>query len=187
MVQAIRRVTAARGARPTPHVPRPASPVAARAPEEHRVVATALDRGVQDIQKTDPGYDPTRFAGYTGMMYRDVQRAWTVGDVASLRDRFTAELYGVLHARCERLRMAGRSNHLEQIEILGEITEAWQEHGRDYATAYIAGSMIDYTVDDANDGVVEGSRTIPRRVEEFWTFTRAAGLNFWMLSAIQTA
>lgn len=150
-------------------------------------MATALDRGVLDIRKTDPGYDPARFAGYTGMMFRDVQRAWTERDVASLRDRFTAELYGVLLARCERLRIARRSNHLEQIEILGEITEAWQEHGRDYATAYIAGSMIDYTVDETSDGIVEGSRTIPRRVEEFWTFTRAAGLNFWMLSAIQTA
>jgi len=34
---------------------------------------------------------------------------------------------------------------------------------------------------------VEGSRAVPRAVNEFWTFTRPAGLNFWMLSAIQTA
>jgi predicted lipid-binding transport protein (Tim44 family) len=33
---------------------------------------------------------------------------------------------------------------------------------------------------------VDGSKTVPRAVEEFWTFTRPAGLNFWMLSAIQT-
>jgi predicted lipid-binding transport protein (Tim44 family) len=33
---------------------------------------------------------------------------------------------------------------------------------------------------------VDGSRTIVKAVEEFWTFTRPAGLNPWMLSAIQT-
>jgi predicted lipid-binding transport protein (Tim44 family) len=54
-------------------------------------------------------------------------------------------------------------------------------------TAYITGSMVDYTVDDVSDGLVDGSRTIPREVEEFWTFTRPAGLNFWMLSATQTS
>ena len=47
--------------------------------------------------------------------------------------------------------------------------------------------MVDYTVEEASDVLVDGSRTIPRDVEEFWTFTRPAGLNFWMLSAMQTA
>jgi predicted lipid-binding transport protein (Tim44 family) len=53
-------------------------------------------------------------------------------------------------------------------------------------TAYIGGSMIDYMVDEMTDGLVIGSNVIPKDVEEFWTFTRPAGLNFWMLSAIQT-
>ena len=47
--------------------------------------------------------------------------------------------------------------------------------------------MLDYTVDETTDGLVEGSRTIAKAVEEFWTFTRPAGPNFWMLSAIQVA
>jgi predicted lipid-binding transport protein (Tim44 family) len=47
--------------------------------------------------------------------------------------------------------------------------------------------MVDYTVDDATDDVVAGSKTRPRDVEEFWTFTRPAGLHFWMLSAVQTS
>jgi hypothetical protein len=46
---------------------------------------------------------------------------------------------------------------------------------------------VDYTVDEAGNSLVDGSRTIPRDVEEFWTFARPAGLNFWMLSAIQTS
>lgn len=146
-----------------------------------------LDRGVRDIRGTDPGFDPTRFAGYTGMMFRDTQTAWMTRDIASLRHRVTPEMYGELQAQCDQLQRGRRTNRVEEIEIRTEITEAWQESGRDYVTAYIAGSMVDYTVDDVSDGLVDGSRTIPREVEEFWTFTRPPGLNFWMLSATRTS
>ena len=135
----------------------------------------------------DPKFDPARFAGYASMVFRDTQGAWMRRDVGSLRDRLTPEMYVALQAQCERLRSVRRSNHVDEVEIHAEITEAWQESGRDYVTAYIDGSMLDYTVEEVGDGLVDGSRTIPRAVEEFWTFTRPAGLNFWMLSAIQAS
>jgi predicted lipid-binding transport protein (Tim44 family) len=68
-----------------------------------------------------------------------------------------------------------------------EITEAWQESGRDYVTVCLAGSLLDYTVDDTTGAVVAGSSTQRENVEEFWTFTRPVGPNAWRLSAIQTA
>lgn len=146
----------------------------------------SFDRGLRDIRQTDPGFDPTRFAGYAGMMFRDAQSAWTTRDLGSLRDRVTRELHGELQAQCERLRSGLRVNRIEEVEITATVTEAWQESGRDYVTAHVSGSLVDYTVDEAGGSVVDGSRTIARAVEEFWTFTRPAGLNFWMLSAIQT-
>ena len=144
-----------------------------------------FDLGVLDIRATDPKFDPCRFAGYAGMVFRDAQRAWTTRDIASLRDRVTPEMYAALQAQSERLRDTHRMNHAGEIEITAEITEAWQENGRDYITAYIGGSIVDYTVDETSDRLVDGSRTVPQNVDEFWTFTRPAGLNFWMLSAIQ--
>jgi predicted lipid-binding transport protein (Tim44 family) len=150
-------------------------------------VGSDLERGVGDIRRNDPGFDSVRLSGYTAMTFRDVQAAWMSGDVASLRPRVTPEIYAELEVRCDRLRGSRRSNRVEEIEIRSEITEAWQENGRDYVTAYISGSMVDYTVDDVSEGLVDGSRMKPRDVEEFWTFTRPAGLNFWMLSAIQTS
>jgi predicted lipid-binding transport protein (Tim44 family) len=54
-------------------------------------------------------------------------------------------------------------------------------------TAYVAGSMLSQTLEDATGHVVEGSRTASTAVEAFLTFTRPAGLNFWMLSIIQGA
>jgi predicted lipid-binding transport protein (Tim44 family) len=120
------------------------------------------------------------------MMFRDAQSAWMTRDLASVGDRLTPELHGALQGHCDRLRRTRRVNRIEQIDITATITEAWQESGRDYVTAHISGSTVDYTVDEDRESVVDGSRTTPRAVEEFWTFTRPAGLNFWMLSAIQT-
>ena len=45
--------------------------------------------------------------------------------------------------------------------------------------------MLRHTIDDATGKVVDGSPTKPAAVEAFLTFTRPAGLNFWMLSLIQ--
>ena len=174
-----------RAAGPVPHAVKRSPVVATRAKDPG--VGADLERGVGDIRRSDPGFDPVRLSGYTAMTFRDVQAAWMTGDVASLRSRVTPEIHAELEVQCARLRGSRRSNRVEEIEIRAEITEAWQESGRDYVTAYISGSMVDYTVDDVSDALVDGSRTSSRRVEEFWTFTRPAGLNFWMLSAIQTS
>jgi predicted lipid-binding transport protein (Tim44 family) len=157
------------------------------ATRSHLSGGASFDQGLRDIRRTDPGFDPDRFAGYTGMVFRDAQGAWMTRDIGSIRDRVTPALYGQLQAQCDGLRDAGRANRLERIDITAVITEAWQESGRDYVTACIGGSIVDYTVDSVNDRLVHGSRTIPREIEEFWTFTRPAGLNFWMLSAIHSS
>jgi predicted lipid-binding transport protein (Tim44 family) len=78
-------------------------------------------------------------------------------------------------------------NRIDDVDIHAQITEAWQEGNQDYVTAYIRGSMVDYMVDEVTNSLVNGSSVKPKDVEEFWTFTRPAGLNFWMLSAIQSS
>jgi predicted lipid-binding transport protein (Tim44 family) len=91
-----------------------------------------------------------------------------------------------LQAQIDALRRVGHTNRVERIQIgRTEVTEAWQERGRDFVTVLLAGSLIDYTV-DAGGTVVAGSRTGPERFEEFWTFTRPVGPHPWTLTAIQT-
>ncbi|MGH7341578.1 MAG: TIM44-like domain-containing protein, partial [Candidatus Rokuibacteriota bacterium] len=46
---------------------------------------------------------------------------------------------------------------------------------------------LDYTVDELTGALVAGSKKAPQDIEAFWTFTRPAGLNPWMLSAIQSS
>ena len=101
-----------------------------------------------------------------------------------LRPRLTSEMLERLQMQCTELRRSGHTNHVERIQIeRAEVTEAWQERGRDYVTVILAGSLVDYTV-DGRGSVVSGSRT-PERFEEYWTFTRPVGPNAWTLTAIQ--
>jgi predicted lipid-binding transport protein (Tim44 family) len=171
--------------RATPRQRTAAAMVQPPRPEPPPARLTDLDQGVQDIRRTDRGFDAARFAGYAGMTFRDVESACMTRDVAGLRDRLTPQMYAELLAVCDRLRAAGRSPRFERLELAAETTEAWQDGDQDYVTAYVVGSTLSHTVDDATGKVVDGSRTTPIPVAAFLTFTRPAGLNFWMLSVIQ--
>lgn len=147
-----------------------------------------LDRGISHIRSMDPAFDPASVSDTARRMFQGVQQAVTMRDIAWIREHLGNEIYGVLQEQCDRLRAAKRTNRVEKIEIPGaEVTEAWQESGQDFVTVRLAGSMLDYTVDDASGTVVEGSQTSRVEFDEFWTFTRPVGPNRWKLSAIQTA
>jgi predicted lipid-binding transport protein (Tim44 family) len=192
IVVVVRILQRRRAERAQPARQHPAGPsVAAIAPHpaaasEHPGDGSSLAEGLRDIRREDPKFDPARFTGYVEMMFRGTHDGRMSQDVSSLRDRVTPQLYGELRAQAERLRSLGHARHVEEIEIRAQVTEAWHENGRDYVTAYVDGSMIDYTVERMTSAVVAGSKTPPRQVDAFFTFTRPAGLNPWMLSAIQT-
>jgi predicted lipid-binding transport protein (Tim44 family) len=181
----VRMLQRRRAARTQPAHENPTVPsVAAKPPPRGD---SSLDQGLRDIRRADPKFEPARFTGYIEMVFRGIHNARMTRDVGSLRDRVTPELYGELWAQANRLRSLGHASHVAQIEIRAEVTEAWHEDGRDYVTAYIDGSMLDHTADEATGALVDGSTTAPGTVDTFLTFTRATGLNPWMLSAIQTA
>ena len=81
--------------------------------------------------------------------------------------------------------VAGYAKKPVERTIYGEDPEVGRRRAR-LRDAYVGGRRRLH-VDGVNDRLVHGSRTIPRDIEEFWTFTRAAGLNFWMLCAIQSS
>lgn len=144
--------------------------------------------GIAHIRQMDPGFDPATFAESVRGHFAAVQAAVGARDVSAIRDRLTPEMFGVLLTQCEDLASARRTNRIESVRLPRlEVTEAWQEKGRDFVTVYVEGSMLDYTVDDSTAQVVDGSKTTPAKVEEFWTFTRPVGPGAWRLTAIQTA
>ena len=146
-----------------------------------------LDSGLAHIRQMDPALDPAALARAARSLFTDVQRGVGARDVSGVNARLTPRMYTELTGQCDRLRAARQTNRVEQIDIRrAEVSEAWQESGQDYVTVYLAGSLVDYTVDDASGALVEGNRAA-QDFEEFWTFARPVGPNAWKLSAIQTA
>jgi predicted lipid-binding transport protein (Tim44 family) len=147
-----------------------------------------LERGIDNIRTMDPGFDPATITDHLRRVYFVVQQAIGMRELAGVRDYLTPEMTTVLQAQCDRLRAARQTNRVEQLDIRrAEVSEAWQERGRDYVTVFIAATMVDYTVEDATGAVVDGSRTATQSIEDYWTFTRPVGNNPWKLSAIQAA
>jgi predicted lipid-binding transport protein (Tim44 family) len=145
-----------------------------------------FERGIRHIRQMDSAFDPASFTDTASEAFFTIQSAWMARDMGAVRDLLTPEMYETLHKECERMRVERRVNRLENIAVRAiEVTEAWQENGQDFVTVHFLASLLDYTVEEASNQVLEGSRTTPVKFEEYWTFTRPVGPNAWKLSAIQ--
>lgn len=141
--------------------------------------------GLADIIRLDPSFDERAFKDQVGDIFFKVQAAWMNRDMNPVGNLFGTELFGELNTDMEKMKAGGRINRLENIAMRGvEITEAWQEQGRDYITVSVTANVLDYVTDNAGN-LVEGSKTDPVKFMEYWTFTRSAGMGAWQLSAIQ--
>ena len=118
----------------------------------------------------------------------DVQTAYAREDIDALGERTTPEMLSYFSRDLADAKRDGIRYETSDVKLLqGDLSEAWQEEGTDYATVAMRFSMIDVTVKRDTGEVVSGSRTVPNEVTEIWTFRRdhrdmAEG---WKLSAVQ--
>jgi hypothetical protein len=121
---------------------------------------------------------------------KEVQGAWSKGDLAALRPCTTPEMLSYFAEELAENQSQGVVNHVEQIELMrGDLREAWDEGRLHYASCYLQWRALDYTMradrkpGDA-DAIVEGDAHQPSLAAEVWTFARSPG-GRWLLSAIQ--
>lgn len=114
----------------------------------------------------------------------EVNEAWSRQDLDALRRLSTPEMERYFAQDLQDLRARGWTNATRDVRLEGgDLSEAWNENGQDYATVAMRFSLLDVTTDAAGR-VVEGSPTERQTVTEMWTFTRRPGTD-WVLSAIQ--
>ena len=144
-----------------------------------------LEEGLSHVRQMDPSFDGTRFNDSVMDTFFKIQGAWMNRDLASVSPLLTDEMRLAMQGDIDQLLRDKKVNRLENIAVRTvEISEAWQESGKDFITALIYANLLDYTTDDATGAVVSGSKTDPVKFEEYWTFTRTVGNNPWRLSAI---
>ena len=116
-----------------------------------------------------------------------VQDAWTRGDRDAMARVATAEMLSYFEQDWSDLAARGWRNEVRDVALeQGDLSEAWHEGSREYATVAMRFSLVDVT--RSQDGtVVEGNAEQRQTATEVWTFVRIAPAGDWMLSAIQQA
>ena len=114
----------------------------------------------------------------------EIQIAYGAQDLGKLRALVTPEMLAYFSEDLAGNTSRGLVNEVSDVKLLqGDLAEAWNEDGRDYASVAMRYSLIDLMRERASGRIVEGSQT-PQEVTEIWTFLRSRG-GEWILSAIQ--
>ena len=114
----------------------------------------------------------------------DVQQAWSMRDMRSLSRFATPEMASYFSDQLADLAGRNLRNVVSAVRMeQGDLSEAWREGDRDFATVAMRYSTIDVTT-DLTGRVVDGSPNERQMVVELWTFVRPRG-GSWLLSAIQ--
>jgi predicted lipid-binding transport protein (Tim44 family) len=118
------------------------------------------------------------------ILLKNIQAAWSNSDLNALREYASPEMVSYFAEQLANNASRGVRNVVSNVQLQkGDLSEAWHEDGRTYATVTMNFSMTDATYDQSGQ-VVDGSATEHVSAHEFWTFLRADG-GRWMLSAIQ--
>ncbi len=167
------------------------SPPPYQQPETYSAAAQGPDQdveaGISHIQSMDQTFDPLAFKDWVQDLFFKIQAAWGNQDLGPVNPFLTDQMKGIFNQDLEEQKAGNRINRLENIAVRSvDITEAWQEEGKDFITILFYANLLDYTADKTTGTVISGSKTEPVKFREFWTFMRpVGGRGTWQLSAIQ--
>jgi predicted lipid-binding transport protein (Tim44 family) len=146
----------------------------------------ALRRGLAEVEAVVPGFDPLRFSDEARDIFFRIQSAWAARDLQWAERLLASEVRDELQRDLDVLKAERRINTLENIAVRrAEIREAWVESGKAFVTVHFIANLLDYTVEEGAGRVVAGSRDVPVKFEECWTFARSADDRSWRVTAVQ--
>jgi predicted lipid-binding transport protein (Tim44 family) len=143
--------------------------------------------GSQEPQRAsgtdEVGLTPDDFNTFERML-GEVEAAYSAEDLGKLRRLGTPEVVSYLSEDLSDNASKGIVNKISDVKLVqGDLSEAWREGDKDYATVAMRFSLNDQKVDRDSGRVLEGG---PTEATEAWTFMRGRG-GHWLLSAIQQA
>lgn len=143
-------------------------------------MAGARPPGAAPVQLTPSDYQEFE------QLLKGIQAAWSAHDLNALRAMTTPEMLSYFGEQLAEQVSRGVRNQVSDVRLLqGDLSQAWAEGNREYATVAMRFSMIDVTR-DMSGRIVDGSADEHVTATEVWTFVRSRG-GHWVLSAIQQA
>jgi predicted lipid-binding transport protein (Tim44 family) len=145
-----------------------------------------VEEGLSQIRQTDRSFDPDYFVEIASDVFFKVQAGWMRRDLDSYHHLLGDQLAREYEGHFAEMRQKGQVNKLESIAIRGvKIVEAGSDGVEDFVTVQFTANLLDYTVDDKTDELLEGSMTEPVKFDEKWTWARPTGTEEWKLEGIQ--
>ncbi|MEJ1157031.1 Tim44 domain-containing protein [Prosthecomicrobium sp. N25] len=136
----------------------------------------------------DLGLDGTDFEAFERLLGQ-IQTAFGRGDLETLREHTTHEVFQELESQLDEMKRQGLVNEISGVKLLrGDLAEAWREGMSEYATVAMQFEMVDATRETATGRVVDGDPERPTEITQVWTFWRQRGTGApgpWVLSAMQ--
>ncbi len=132
-----------------------------------------VDEGLRKFREIDPGFSEDGLKEKFQDIFFRVQAAWMNRNLDGIYQLLAPEMVAYFGEEIKKMKDLGQINRLENIAVRKvEITEIWQEEGRDYVTVLITANLLDYTEDEHNGQIVAGDRMNPVKFQEFWSFCR---------------
>lgn len=160
---------------------------ASRAPDSNAYRAAA--GGLGGPGAAGPALGQDDFNSFERLL-GEIQTSYGRNDVDRLGELVTPEMLSYFAQELDDNAKAGRINDIDNVKLLqGDLAEAWNEPGVEYATVAMRYALTDAMIDARTGRVISGSKERPEEVTELWTFRRPTGgrPNQWELSAIQQA
>ena len=146
---------------------------------------TEVEEGLRRFRQVDPGFSEDALKETFQDIFFRVQAAWMRRSLEGMYGILAPEMVAYFGEQFAEMKRQGRINRLENIAVRRvEVTEVWQEEGRDYVTAMITANLLDYSEGERTGEVVGGDRLNPVKFQEFWTFCRDLGVSGWQLVGI---
>jgi len=119
-------------------------------------------------------------------LFFQIQGAWGNRDLSSVQSVLDSDAKTFLEQEVSRLKAARQINRLENIAVRNtEVVESWRDSDKEYSTVRFNANLLDFTIDEDTQKVVDGNKTSPIKFEEYWTFSKDSGSSNWKLAALQ--
>lgn len=159
----------------------------------HSVIATIKlthrNNKVQDLTaelaKGDKIWNYRNMMATVEQVFFKVQQAWMQRNQDLAKEVMSERIYQKHKLQTDEMIVNGTRNVLEKMnleEVMIISISDYHDNSEDTFSAYLRGSMIDYTINNKTTAVISGDNSQPETFKEIWTFVRHR--NKWILDEI---
>ncbi len=144
-----------------------------------------MDARSVSASNTDKMWDITLLENTTEQFFYKFQDAWMKRDLNPIRDMMTSNFYDSYQWQLDGMKTRGEVNMMEDISLSSVniiSCKDYIDNKKDSFTAYIKGSIVDYTINETTNEVIKNSGKESEKFVDAYVFLRAG--NKWLADKV---